>query len=158
MNRPVMLSDLLGPDAVMAGVEATDKKQLLATLAQHAATVLQVEEHVLTDILWEREKLGTTGVGHGIAIPHGRVAGLTNVHGFFAKLAKPIPFEAADNVSVDLVFLLLAPSDAGADHLHALAAVSRALRDPALCESLRKAKDAATLASLLRKASTSEAA
>ncbi len=158
MNRPVMLSDILGSDAVLAGVEATDKKQLLELLANHAAALLDIEAHVLTDILWEREKLGTTGVGHGIAIPHGRVAGLTTVRGFFAKLANPIAFDSADNVSVDLVFLLLAPQDAGADHLHALAAVSRALRDQTLCANLRKEKDAAALTALLQKASTSEAA
>lgn len=158
MNRPVALSDLLGPDAVLAGVEAADKKQLLQSLAQHAGQLLKIEPHILTDILWEREKLGTTGVGHGIAIPHGRVAGLTHVRGFFAKLATPLPFEAVDNLPVDLVFLLLAPQDAGADHLHALAAVSRTLRDQALCENLRKTKDVATLTKLLYNASTSEAA
>lgn len=158
MNRPVTLSDLLGPDAVLAGVEAADKKQLLDSLAQHAALSLNIEAHILTDILWEREKLGTTGVGHGIAIPHGRVPGLTTVRGFFAKLSTPIPFEAVDNTPVDLVFLLLAPQEAGADHLHALAAVSRALRDPVLCEKLRKAKDVPTLTKLLYAASTSEAA
>lgn len=153
-----MLSDLLGPDAVMAGVEAADKKQLLESLAHHAAAALKIEEHLLTDILWEREKLGTTGVGHGIAIPHGRVPGLMNVCGFFAKLAKPISFDAVDNMPVDLVFLLLAPQEAGADHLHALAAVSRALRDPALCETLRKTKDSGALTKLLHNASTTEAA
>ena len=158
MNRPVTLSDLLGTDAVLAGVQAPDKKQLLQDLARHAAASLQIEEHILTDILWEREKLGTTGVGHGIAIPHGRVAGVTKVHGFFAKLAQPVSFDAADGLPVDLVFLLLAPEEAGADHLHALAAVSRTLRDPALCESLRKAKDASSLNKLLQAASTPEAA
>lgn len=158
MNGPVTLSDLLGPDAVLAGVEATDKKQLLESLARYAANALHIEEHVLTDVLWEREKLGTTGVGHGIAIPHGRIAGLDSVRGFFAKLSKPIPFDAVDNLDVDLVFLLLAPQEAGADHLHALAAVSRALRDPVLCEELRKAKDAKALLKLLSKAPANEVA
>lgn len=158
MNRPFSLSDILGPDAVLAGVEATDKKHLLQTLAHHAATMLKIEEHVLFDVLWEREKLGTTGVGHGIAIPHGRIAGLRQVCGLFAHLATPVSFDAVDNRAVDIVFLLLAPEDAGADHLHALATVSRALRDPALCESLRKAKDASSIAKLLSKTPIVEAA
>jgi len=158
MNRPVTLSDILGPDAILAGVKATDKKNLIQTLAQHAAQTLHVEEHVLSDILWEREKLGTTGVGHGIAIPHGRIPGLTQVHGFFARLSTPIAFDAVDGLPVDLVFLLLAPEDAGADHLHALATVSRTLRDAALCESLRKAKDIPAITKLLSKVIPCEAA
>ena len=154
MTRPAALSDILGPDAVLAGVEAADKKQLIFAMAKHAAQALNVEEHLLSDVLWEREKLGTTGVGHGIAIPHGRVAGLKQVHGFFAQLSTPIAFDAVDDRPVDIVFLLLAPEDAGADHLHALATVSRTLRDAALCDSLRKAKDNAALAKLLSKATT----
>ncbi|HAX90782.1 MAG TPA: transcriptional regulator [Rhodospirillaceae bacterium] len=152
------LCDLLGSDAVMAGLEATDKKQLIQTLSRHASAQWGVEEHVLFDVLWEREKLGTTGVGQGIAIPHGRVAGLETVRGFFARLASPIDFDSVDGRPVDLVFLLLAPESAGADHLHALAAVSRALRNTALCDQLRSAKDAAAINALLNKASLAEAA
>ncbi|MGE4351220.1 MAG: PTS sugar transporter subunit IIA [Bdellovibrionales bacterium] len=158
MNRPVALSDILGSNAVLADVEANDKKQLLEMLAHHASAALGIEEHILTDVLWEREKLGTTGVGHGIAIPHGRIPGLAEVRGFFAKLNTAIGFDAVDNQPVDLVFLLLAPQDAGADHLHALAAVSRALRDEALCEKLRKTKDASSITKLLEQVTTSEAA
>lgn len=158
MNRPLALSSILGPDAVMAGVEATDKKQLLQLLAKQAATQLKTEEHVLFDVLWEREKLGTTGVGHGIAIPHARVPGLLHVSGMFARLSSSVSFDAVDGKPVDLVFLLLAPEDAGADHLHALATVSRALRDPALCEALRKAKDSAAITKLLSKVQAAEAA
>lgn len=158
MNRSVTLSDLLAPDAVLAWVEAADKKQLLTVLAAHASSILNVEEHILFDVLWEREKLGTTGVGHGIAIPHGRVSGLETVRGVFAKLQEPISFDAVDDQPVDLVFLLLAPEEAGADHLHALATVSRVLRDASFCAKLRQAKDAKSLSSLLREAKTSEAA
>ena len=158
MNRPFTLSDILDPKAVLAGVETTDKKHLIELLAQKAAPLFGVEAHVVTHILWEREKLGTTGVGHGIAIPHGRIAGLPSVRGFFAQRATPIPFDASDEKPVDLVFLLLAPEEAGADHLHALAAVSRTLRDPVLCEKLRHAKDAASLCKLLQSAPTCEAA
>jgi len=158
MTRPITLSDILGPDAVLAGVEATDKKQLLTLMAKHAASVLKIEEHVLSDVLWEREKLGTTGVGHGIAIPHGRIAGLHEVRGFFAQLSTPVSFDSIDNRPVDLVFLLLAPEEAGADHLHALATVSRTLRDIPFCESLRKAKDRNALSKILHKSLPSEAA
>lgn len=158
MNRPVTLSQLLGPDSVLPVLETAGKKQLLQELSRHAASVLGLEEHILFDVLWEREKLGTTGVGAGIAIPHGRVAGLSDVCGFFVRLATPIPFESVDERSVDLVFMLLAPDTAGADHLHALAAVSRALRDPVLCEQLRQAKDAKAIGKLLRAAPTAEAA
>jgi len=158
MNSSVTLCDLLGSGAVMADLEATSKKQLLQDLAHHASSSLGLEEHVLFDVLWERERLGTTGVGHGIAIPHGRVPGLSEVRGFFVRLSSPIPFEAVDDHPVDLVFMLLAPDTAGADHLHALAAVSRTLRDPALCMQLRKAKDEKMLSKLLRDAPTAEAA
>lgn len=158
MNRPFTLSDILGDNAVLADVDAADKKQLIQILAQHAAAKLGIEEHLLVDVLWEREKLGTTGVGHGIAIPHGRVSGLTNVCGFFARLSTPLSFDSVDNLPVDLVFLLLAPEDAGADHLHALATISRTLRDSALCEKLRKAKDAVSILKLLQQAATEEAA
>jgi len=158
MNRPLTLSAILDPKAVTAGVEAADKKQLIEQLSALASPLFGVEDHIVTHVLWEREKLGTTGVGHGIAIPHGRVAGLSCVRGYFARLASPIPFEASDEKPVDLVFLLLAPEDAGADHLHALAAVSRALRDAELCDNLRKAKDADAMCKLLYAAVTSEAA
>ncbi len=158
MNRPVSLCDLLGANAVWADMDIPSKKQLLQEMSAHASHQLGVEEHVLFDVLWEREKLGTTGVGQGIAIPHGRVPGLSEVRGFFARLTNPIPFESVDDRPVDLVFMLLAPDTAGADHLHALAAVSRALRDGAFCEKLRKAKDAKAVGQLLKAAPTAEAA
>ncbi len=158
MNKPASFCDLLGSRAVLIDVEATDKKQTIQALAQHAAAQLGLEEHVVFDVLWEREKLGTTGVGQGIAIPHGRVAGLEKVCGFFVRLRAPVDFDSVDQRPVDLVFLLLAPESAGADHLHALAAVSRVLRDESLCEKLRTAKNVEALSSLLCKTSTAEAA
>jgi len=158
MNRPVAISDLLGPEAVLARLESGNKKQLFQDLAHHAAAALGIESHILFDVLWERERLGTTGVGYGIAIPHGRLENLPSVRGFFARLAAPVPYEAVDDRPVDLVFLLLAPESAGADHLHALATVSRLLRDPKLCENLRKAKDAPMLCRLLTDATTAQAA
>jgi nitrogen PTS system EIIA component len=158
MNKTVSLGDLLGPSAVLDDLEVADKKQLMQTLSRHVSEQLDMEEHLLFDVLWEREKLGTTGVGHGIAIPHGRVAGIEKVQGTFVRLNTPIDFDSVDNHPVDLVFLLLAPEAAGADHLHALAAVSRAFRDATLCEALRKAKNIDVLTRLLSKATTAEAA
>lgn len=158
MTRAVTMNDLLGPKAVLARLEAATKKQVLQEIAHHAAEALQLEEHGVFDVLWARERLGTTGVGHGIVIPHGRIAGLTKVCGFFARLPSAVPFESVDDRDVDLVFLLLAPESAGADHLHALATVSRLLRDPRLCEELRRAKDASALERLLTTASTACAA
>lgn len=158
MARSVSLCDLLGSGAVLSALDSQSKKQLFQDLARHASMSLGVGEHVLFDVLWEREKLGTTGVGYGIAIPHGRVPGLSEVRGFFARLSTPIAFEAVDQKPVDLVFMLLAPEDAGADHLHALAAVSRALRDPGLCEQLRTAKTEAALVKLLKGAPVAAAA
>jgi PTS system nitrogen regulatory IIA component len=158
MTESVAMRDLLSSNAVLAPLEASSKKELLEELSRHAAKVLHLPEHIVFDVLWERERLGTTGVGAGIAIPHGRVSGLEDVHGFFARLATPVPFESADGRSVDLVFLLLSPEGAAADHLHALAAVSRLMRDPQFSEQLRKAKDAQSLNRLLKTAPAAKAA
>jgi PTS system nitrogen regulatory IIA component len=158
MVKTSSLRDLLGEKAVLAAFQAADKKTLLQDLAQHAAQALALESHMLFDVLWEREKLGTTGVGQGIAIPHARVPGLSEVRGFFAQMEAPVSFDSIDGQPVDLVFLLLAPQDAGADHLHALACISRALRDQAFCAKLREAKGAKALLQLLRSVESAEAA
>lgn len=152
------MRDMLAAEAVMPRLESANKKQVLLDMSRHAAGVLGLEDHAIFDVLWERERLGSTGVGHGIAIPHGRIAGLTKVRGCFARLAEPVQFESVDSRPVDLVFLLLAPESAGADHLHALATVSRIMRDPALCDALRKAKDAAAIYRILTSAAVSAAA
>lgn len=158
MTKPaVLLSDLLSANTVLADQSASGKKELIHTLSKKVASSLNLKEHSVFDILWEREKLGTTGVGHGIAIPHGRIEGLEKVCGFFARLSSPIAFDAVDGQPIDLVFLLLAPESAGADHLHALASVSRTLRDDALCEKLRGAKQS-DLFELLTTASAAVAA
>lgn len=158
MTNAVNMRELLGSGAVLADLESPNKKQVLQDLADYAAATLGLESHVIFDVLWARERLGTTGVGQGIAIPHGRIPGLEHVRGFFARLVSPVGFDAVDDRNVDLVFLLLAPESAGADHLHALAAVSRVLRDPRLCENLRHAKDATTLEAMLINAETAQAA
>ncbi len=141
MNGKNAIGDLLKQRCVFANIEASGRKQLIQTLSDLAATAFDLEAHAVFDVLWEREKLGTTGIGHGIAIPHAKMTVLENVKGIFVKLAEPVAFDAVDDKPVDLVFLLLSPESAAADHLQALAAVSRLLRDAALCKVLRSAKD-----------------
>ena len=143
------LSDLVSQQAVVAALKAANKKQLLQELASVAAALVGLPERTIFDTLLERERLGTTGVGHGIAIPHGRLAGLTRIWGVFARLDQPIDFDAIDDQPVDLVFLLLAPEGAGADHLKALARVSRMLRDRSVTEKLRGSDGREALYALL---------
>jgi PTS system nitrogen regulatory IIA component len=150
--------DLLTPDRVMPHLRATCKKQALQELAKKAADVTGVEERKIFDTLLERERLGTTGVGEGIAIPHGRLPDIERVHGVFARLDDPIDFDSIDDQPVDLVFLLLAPEDAGADHLKALARVSRMLRDPATCKKLRGTESGDAIYALLTDSTASKAA
>ena len=141
------IADLLpGPDAVLASVKASGKKALLAELASRAATVFKLDDRRLFDRLLERERLGSTGIGGGIAIPHARLTTLTKPVGLFARLAGPVDFESIDERPVDIVFLLVAPEGAGADHLKALARVSRLLRDRALVEKLRATESADAMA------------
>jgi PTS system nitrogen regulatory IIA component len=143
------IRDLLQPEAVVAGLRAANKKQALQELARHAAAVTGLNERKIFETVLERERLGTTGVGNGIAIPHGKLPELTRLYGVFARLDRAIDFDAIDEQPVDLVFLLLAPEAAGADHLKALARVSRLLRDASTCEKLRGAKTADGLYLLL---------
>jgi PTS system nitrogen regulatory IIA component len=131
------IADLLSADSVVSHLKATGKKQALQELAVIAARTVGREDREILDILLERERLGTTGVGHGIAIPHGKLKELDRLHGVFARLERPIDFDAIDDEPVDLVFVLLAPEAAGADHLKALARVSRLLRDTSVCEKIR---------------------
>lgn len=158
MPQKITMRDLISSDAVEASLEAGTKKEALQSLAALGATLVGMERFAVFDVLWERERLGTTGVGQGIAIPHGRVEGLKKCFGAFARLKKPVDFEAIDDKPVDLVFLLLSPADAGADHLQALATVSRMLRDPKLCEKLRAAPNAGGVYKLLTEAPVSQAA
>jgi PTS system nitrogen regulatory IIA component len=143
------ISDLLAPEAVLASLKAQSKKQLLQELAARAQLRTQLPEKQVFETLNEREKLGTTGVGAGIAIPHGRMAGITGITGIFARLESSIDYEAVDGQPVDLVFMLLAPENAGADHLKALAKVSRLLRNQQTCEKLRAAQSAEALYAIL---------
>ncbi|MEE8275550.1 MAG: PTS IIA-like nitrogen regulatory protein PtsN [Alphaproteobacteria bacterium] len=150
--------DILGPDAVIQKLRATSKKQALQELAKFTSTLTAQPERAIFDVLLQRERLGTTGVGHGIAIPHGKLDGLDRLYGVFAHLERPIDFESVDDRPVDLIFLLLAPTSAGADHLKALARVSRLLRDSNYCEKLRGTDSSDAIYALLTQPATSHAA
>jgi PTS system nitrogen regulatory IIA component len=143
------ISDLLAPDAIIPLLKVQSKKQLMQELAARAHALTNIPERRIFETLIERERLGTTGVGSGIAIPHGRLPDVTQIVGIFAKLDGGIEYEAVDNQPVDLVFMLLAPEGAGADHLKALARVSRLLRDQSVCEKLRAATKAEAMYAIL---------
>lgn len=152
------LGDLLKPEGVFASLRVRNKKQALHELAGRAAKITGLDERQLFDTLLQRERLGSTAVGRGIAIPHARVTGLSRIAAVFAQLEEAIDFDAPDNEPVDLVFVLLAPEHAGADHLKALARISRVLRDPLTLEKLRVARDRAALFSVLTEPLASHAA
>ena len=146
--------DILAPQGVFQRLKAANKKKLLLDLAHRAAPLIGGKEDKIFETLWEREKLATTGVGHGVAIPHGRLPKLERITGVFVRLEEAIDFEAVDDAPVDLVFLLLTPEEAGADHLKALARVSRLMRNTGMCEKLRAAPDKAALYALLTEPTT----
>ena len=148
------LTDLVVPQAVVSSLRANNKKQALQELAARAAVICGRGEREVLEVLMQRERLGSTGIGNGIAIPHGKLARLERLFGVFARLERPIDFEALDTQPVDLVFLLLAPEGAGADHLKALARIARLLRDPEIAQKLREARDAEALYAVLTWPST----
>src|SRR3954471_13925821 len=152
------LSDLISPDAALTGVAVPNKKALLQQLAAAAAGLTGLEARVIVERLLERERLGSTGFGGGVAIPHGKMDGLTQVIGLVAKLANPVDFQAIDGMPVDLVFLLLSPPDAGVEHLKALARVSRKLRDRNFVAKLRGGGSGGALYALLIGGETRDAA
>lgn len=131
------LGDILAENAVIGDLRANSKKQMLQTLAEHAAELTGLSARAVFDTVLQREKLGSTGVGSGIAIPHAKLPGFERIVGVFARLPEPIDFDALDDQPVDLVFLLLAPENAGADHLKALSRIARLMRDPARVSLLR---------------------
>lgn len=143
------IADLLAPDAVLANLKATSKKQTLQALAKRAAELTGLSERAIFDVLLKRERLGSTGVGAGIAIPHGKLDGLDRIHGVFARLERPVAFESIDDRPADLIFMLLAPESAGAEHLKALARISRLLREKSVCEKLRGADGADAIYAIL---------
>ena len=152
------ISDLLTNDRVVDRLPAASKKQVIQEISRRAAEVIGLDERTVFSVLLERERLGTTGVGEGVAIPHGKVADLDGLCGLFARLDQAVDFESIDDRPVDLVFLLLAQEGASADHLKALARVSRLMRDPVVRESLRDAADANALYAVLTSDSRDRAA
>ncbi len=152
------ITDLVAPEAILPALKVNSKKQALQELAAKASELTGQNERAVFEVLLQREKLGTTAVGYGVAIPHGKLPKLEKLFGLFARLERPIDFEAMDGQPVDLVFLLLAPEGAGADHLKALARISRLLRDRTVCEKLRGSDKAEALYALLTENATSNAA
>ena len=152
------LTDLIDRDAIVPALKANSKKKLLQDISVPAAHRTGVPERRIFETILQRERLGSTGVGNGIAIPHGKLPGVERMTGIFARLVTPVEFDAIDSAPVDLVFLLLAPEDAGADHLKALSRVARTLRDPARVERLRATDDADALLSVLSEPTRSQAA
>jgi PTS system nitrogen regulatory IIA component len=152
------LTDLIAPAAIIPALKVNGKKQAIQELAARAAELTGQSERAILEVLLQREKLGSTGVGNGIAIPHGKLPKLGRLFGLFARLERPIDFEALDGQPVDLVFLLLAPEAAGADHLKALARVARLLRDPEVTRKLRESGDADAIFAALAMPPASSAA
>src|SRR5579884_873914 len=152
------LTDLVAPNAIVPALKVNNKKQAIQELATRAAELTGQNERAILEILLQREKLGSTGVGNGIAIPHGKLPKLGRLFGMFARLERPIDFEALDGQPVDLIFLLLAPEAAGADHLKALARVARILRDPDIARRLRESRDADAIYAVLSLPPASSAA
>ena len=152
------LSDLIEVSAVLPALKANSKKQLLQLLAEKAASVTGLPERAIFETILQRERLGSTGVGNGIAIPHGKLAGVERITGVFARMEQPVEFEALDDQPVDLVFLLLAPEGAGADHLKALSRIARVLREGETVRKIRGTKDAAAIHTFLAQSPTSNAA
>src|ERR1700683_3968028 len=151
------LTDLVAPNAILPALKVNSKKQVLHELAARAAMLSAQNERTIFDILSQREKLGSTGIGNGIAIPHGKMQNLNRLFGLFARLDRPGDFGGLDGQPVDLIFLLLAPEGAGADHLKALARVARLLRDPSIAHKLRASHDAESLYAVLAMPSASAA-
>jgi PTS system nitrogen regulatory IIA component len=152
------LTDLISPEAIVPSLKSNSKKLVLQELSERAARISGLRSREIFDALLQRERLGSTGTGNGIALPHTKLAKCKTILGVFARLEKPIDFAATDAAPVDLVFLLIAPESAGADHLKALARIARVLRDPAIAAKLRTTRDPAALYAVLTQEPTSHAA
>jgi PTS system nitrogen regulatory IIA component len=152
------LDDIITTDSVILHMKASSKKEALQELAYKASEISGLERREVFDVLVERERLGTTGIGGGIAIPHGKLATLDRLHGVFARADRAIDFYSIDDRPVDLIFLLLAPESAGADHLKALAQVSRLFREPGMCEKLRGCDTKNAIFALLTQSTSRNAA
>lgn len=158
MGQDMDLSDLITPYGVLPSLKAANKKQALQILSERAADLTGLSSVEIYNTLIQRERLGSTGVGSGIAIPHGKLPNLKHAVGVFARLDEPIEFESIDEEPVDIIMLLLAPETAGADHLKALARISRLLREPKSVEKLRGCRDRAAIYAVLTEKAASHAA
>ena len=145
----MLLSEFLDFEAVRVGLSAGNKRKLLQMLGQMAGARLGYEAQTIVETIVERERLGSTGFGNGVALPHGKVAGLKSIYAMVVRLAEPIDYKAIDGQPVDMVFLLLSPPDAGAEHLKALAAVSRVVRHGPTLQKLRGARSRDAFAAVL---------
>jgi len=154
----MQLADFLDFEAIKTSLSGGNKRSMLQQLANAAAQRLGLDSAAILTSLTEREQLGSTGFGQGVAIPHGKIEGLGQIYGLFARLSEPIEYKAIDGRPVDLVFLLLSPVDAGAEHLKALAAVSRVTRNTATLEKMRGARSRDALAAVLVAADERDAA
>lgn len=152
------LTEILSAEAVRAAPKPTSKKRLLQDIAGYCAQLYDLDSQELLDKLQERELLGSTGMGKGVAIPHARISGVEHVHAAFLALEAPVDFEAVDRQPVDLVFVLIAPENAGAEHLKALAKVSRVFREEQMRNKLRSTQDPAALYAILTEPAASQAA
>lgn len=154
----MQLAEFLDSDAIKTALPGGNKRSLMKQLADLAAQRIGVDASAVHAALVEREQLGSTGFGQGVAIPHAKIEGLERVYGLFARLGEPVDYKAIDGRPIDLVFLLLSPPDAGAEHLKALASISRVTRDAATLERLRGARSRDALAALLMGADELDAA
>ncbi len=152
------IAELISPAGILPSLRVSSKKQALQELSKRAAELTGQPERGIFEVLIQRERLGTTGVGQGIAIPHGKLPTLDRLYALFARLETPIDFDAIDEQPVDLICLLLAPETAGADHLKALAQVSRLLRNKAICEKIRGSDSPDAIYALLAESTASHAA
>lgn len=153
-----MTEEMIDNSRIVPKLKVNSKKQALLELAKRAALVTGESERRIFDVLLERERLGSTGVGRGVAIPHGKLPALNRVYGLFARLERPIDFDAVDERPVDLIYVLLAPEGSGADHLKALARVSRTLRDEGLCNKLRGCESADAIHAIFSSTAAADAA
>lgn len=152
------LTSIIMPDMIVANMKANSKKQVLQELAEVASRKIEASEHDILDTLLQRERLGSTGLGSGVAIPHGKLPSIEGIVGAFARVAKPVPFDAMDDQPVDLFFMLLAPEGAGADHLKALSRIARIFRDENKQSSLRNAQDIDEIYGILTSEAQADAA
>ncbi|RYB05281.1 PTS sugar transporter subunit IIA [Lichenibacterium ramalinae] len=152
------LDDLITADAILPALRVNTKKSALHEMSERAGIVSGLNPREIYDAVLQRERLGSTGVGNGIAIPHGKLLSCTKIVGVFARLERPIEFESLDGTPVDLAFLLVAPEASGADHLKALARIARVLREPGIVAKLRATRDAAGLYGVLTQEPASNAA